>query len=68
MATGILRRRLGDWERLWFDPGQTVHAMLLALELDPGSVMVMVNGRRAAKDYVLRAGDEVRLLRLITGG
>jgi sulfur carrier protein ThiS len=29
--------------------------------------MVMVNGRRVAKEYVLQDGDEVRLLRLIRG-
>jgi sulfur carrier protein ThiS len=48
--------------------GQTVSAMLAAMDVDPRSTVVVVNGRRAAREYVLQAEDEVKLLRLITGG
>jgi sulfur carrier protein ThiS len=42
--------------------------MLAALDVDPRSTVVMVNRRRVAREYVLRAADEVRLMRPMTGG
>jgi sulfur carrier protein ThiS len=68
IPVGRLKRRLGGKERLTVPAGQNVNAMLAVLDVDPRSTMVMVNGRRVARDHVLHAGDKVKLLRLITGG
>jgi sulfur carrier protein ThiS len=68
VLVGRLKRRVGGEDRRTVPAGQSVLAMLAALDVDPRSTMVMVNGRRVAKEYVLRAGDEVKLLRLIRGG
>ena len=68
IPVGRLKRRLGGEDRLAVPAGQSVQTMLAGLDVDPRSTMVMVNGRRVAKEYVLRAGDEVKLLRLIRGG
>ncbi len=65
---GGLKRRLGGEDQLKMPAGQTVRAMLAALEVDSRSTVVMVNGRRAAGEYVLRAGDQVKLMPLMTGG
>jgi sulfur carrier protein ThiS len=68
VLVGRLKRRVGGEDRRTVPAAQSVLAMLAALDVDPRSTMVMVNGRRVAKEYVLRAGDEVKLLRLIRGG
>jgi sulfur carrier protein ThiS len=68
ISVGGLGPRLGSEDRLRVGADGSVQTMLAGLNLDPGSTMVMVNGRRVAKEYALRCGDEVRLLRLITGG
>jgi sulfur carrier protein ThiS len=68
IPVGRLRRRLGGQERIWVEPEQTVEKLMASLEIDTRSVVIMVNGHRAAKEYVLRPGDEVKLLPLISGG
>jgi len=68
IPVGRLRRRLGGQERIWVKPGQTVDMLMAALEIDTRSVLVLVNGRRASGEYLLRPGDEVKLLPLISGG
>jgi len=42
--------------------------LMAALEMDTRSVVVIVNGRRVSRDYLLHPGDEVKLLPLISGG
>ena len=68
VPAGTLRRRLGGKERLLVNSGQTIRAMLMSLELNPRSVIVIVNGRPESKEYTLQPGDQAKLLRLITGG
>ena len=68
LPTGTLRRRLGGKERLLVESGQTVRAMLVSLELNPRSVIVIVDGRPVSKEYTLQPGDQAKLLRLISGG
>ena len=68
IPVGRLRRRLGGQERIWVKPGQTVDMLMAALEMDTRSVVVVVNGRRESGEYLLRPGDEVKLLPLISGG
>jgi len=68
IPVGRLKRRLGRKDRWTVLAGQSVFAMLADLDLRPRTTMVMVNGRRVPNEYVLGAGDEVKLLRLITGG
>jgi sulfur carrier protein ThiS len=68
IPVGRLKRRLGGQERINVEPGQTVDALVAALAIDTRPVAIMVNGHRAAKEYVLRPGDEVKLLPLISGG
>jgi sulfur carrier protein ThiS len=68
IPVGTLKRRLGGHELLLVEPGQSVQELLAALSVRSRSVVVIVNGSRVTKSYVLEAGDRVRLLPLIGGG
>jgi len=69
IPVGRLKRMLEGRDRLEVQPGQTVEELLVALGLRTGSAaVVIVNGSRVTKSYVLEAGDRVRLLPLIGGG
>jgi molybdopterin converting factor small subunit len=49
--------------------GQQVRAACEALGLLPDLIaLVVVNGEQASLDYVLQAGDEVKLIALVGGG
>ena len=51
------------------DDGATVQEMLSRLSLPKElPVIVIVNGRRAEADYILKDGDEVNVLRPSGGG
>jgi sulfur carrier protein ThiS len=68
LPAGTLKQRLGGKDRLLVESGQSIRAMLVSLELNPQSVIVIVNGRPESKEYTLQPGDQAKLLRLITGG
>ena len=68
IPVGRLRRRIGGQESFWVKPGQSVDALMAALEMDTRSVMIMANGRRVSREYLLCPGDEAKLLPLISGG
>jgi sulfur carrier protein ThiS len=66
---GILKRYVGGQERLFVEAGQSVQEVILALGMRPWLVsVVMVNGVRAEKSYILQPGDRLKLLPLISGG
>ena len=50
-------------------PAATVATLLHQLEIDyPEPLLVVVNGRQAKQDHVLRDGDEAHLVPPISGG
>ncbi len=49
--------------------GQTIEAVCLELGLRPDVIaLFLVNGQPESKDYVLRSGDDVKLVALVGGG
>jgi len=66
---GILKRYVGGREQLFVEAGQSIQDVILALGMRPWLVsVVMVNGVRTEKSYILRPGDRLKLLPLISGG
>jgi len=66
---GVLKRYVGGEEQLLVEAGQSIQDVILALGMRPWLVsVVMVNGVRAEKGYVLQPGDRLKLLPLISGG
>ncbi|HZQ05700.1 MAG TPA: MoaD/ThiS family protein [Anaerolineae bacterium] len=41
---------------------------LKKINIDPESVLIMVNGKLVTDDVVLRAGDQVKLVAVVSGG
>ena len=48
--------------------GITLQAAIRRCQLDPESMLAVVNGTLVREDVVLRAGDRVRLVPAISGG
>lgn len=46
----------------------TARDALKRLNIDPESVLITVNGKLVTDDIVLREGDEVKLVAVISGG
>lgn len=46
----------------------TARDALKKIGIDPESVLISVNGRLVTDDVVLREGDEVKLVAVISGG
>ncbi len=66
---GVLRHYVGGQEQLFVEAGQSIQDVILALGMRPWLVsVVMVNGVRAEKSYILQPGDRLKLLPLISGG
>ena len=66
---GVLKRYVGGQEQLFVDAGKSIQDVILALGMRPWLVsVVMVNGARTEKSYILRPGDRLKLLPLISGG
>ena len=49
-------------------PNITARDALKKIGLDPESVFVVVNGKLVTDDVVLREGDEVKLIAVVSGG
>ena len=49
-------------------PNITARDALKKIGLDPESVLVVVNGKLVTDDVVLREGDEVKLIAVVSGG
>ena len=49
-------------------PNITARDALKKIGLDPESVLVVVNGKLVTDDVVLREGDEVKLVAVVSGG
>jgi sulfur carrier protein len=46
----------------------TARDALKKINIDPESVLISVNGKLVTDDFVLRAGDVVKLVAVISGG
>ena len=46
----------------------TARDALKKISIDPESVLISVNGKLVTDDYVLREGDTVKLVAVISGG
>lgn len=56
-------------DKEWFvDQAMTVNQMLKYLKLLPESVLVLRNGHLIAEDQKLQAGDEVKIVSVVSGG
>ena len=49
-------------------PNITARDAIKKIGLDPESVLVVVNGKLTTDDVVLREGDEVKLIAVVSGG
>jgi len=49
-------------------PNITARDAIKKIGLDPEAVLVVVNGKLMTDDVVLREGDEVRLVAVVSGG
>ncbi|MEW5720826.1 MAG: MoaD/ThiS family protein [Chloroflexota bacterium] len=49
-------------------PNITARDAIKKIGLDPESVLVVVNGKLMTDDVVLREGDEVKLIAVVSGG
>jgi sulfur carrier protein ThiS len=66
---GVLRHYVGGQEQVFVEAAQSIHDVILALGMRPWLVsVVMVNGVRSEKSYILQPGDRLKLLPLISGG
>ncbi|MGD8329576.1 MAG: sulfur carrier protein ThiS [Acidobacteriota bacterium] len=51
-----------------FDQEMSVRRLLEALDIVPEGVVVAVNGELVTSDGLIRVGDEVEIIRAISGG
>ncbi len=59
----------GEVTSLTVQEGQSLEAACLEVGLRPDLIaLFLVNGRSEPKEYVLRAGDDVKLIALVGGG
>ena len=49
-------------------PNSTARDAIKKIGLDPESVLVTVNGKLTTDDVILREGDEVKLVAVVSGG
>ncbi|MDI7275304.1 MAG: MoaD/ThiS family protein [Anaerolineae bacterium] len=70
VPVGLLKPHLGEREAVLAEAaGMTVEQVLAELGIQSDLVaMVLINGRQAAKDTVLRDGDTVKLIPFVGGG
>lgn len=69
IPVGILKQYVDGKEQLFVEAGQSIRDAILALGMRPWLVsVVIVNGVRAQKSYILQPGDRLKLLPLISGG
>ncbi len=69
VPVGMLKKYIEGREEIVVEAGQSVSQILDARGIPPDLVaVVMVNGRQESKSYLLREGDEVRLVPLVGGG
>ncbi len=54
----------------WQDlkPGATARDTLKKLNIDLESVLIIVNGKLVTDDAILREGDEIKLVAVVSGG
>ena len=51
-----------------FDREMNVHALLQRLSIVPEGVVVSINGELATRDMTIKVGDQVEIIRAISGG
>jgi len=49
-------------------PGATARDAIKKIGLDPEAVLVTINGKLVTDDAILREGDEVKLVAVVSGG
>ena len=66
---GMLKAYIGERKEASVDDGISVREALKAIGINPDLVAgVFVNEEQQNKDYILQAGDVVKLLAVIGGG
>lgn len=55
-------------KRLEVKENITARDALKKLNIEPESVLVIVNGKLSTDDVILRAGDKVKLVAVVSGG
>ncbi len=50
------------------NPNSTARDALKKLSIEPESVLVVVNGKLTTDDMILREGDKVKLVAVVSGG
>jgi len=66
---GMLKAYIGELKEASVDDGISVREALKAIGINPDLVAgVFVNEEQQNKDYILQAGDVVKLLAVIGGG
>jgi sulfur carrier protein ThiS len=64
-----LKNLLGIKDEFTVEPGHNMREIIVSLGINPDLVaMVSVNGEMKGKDYIIREGDNVRLMAVIGGG
>lgn len=58
----------GDKKELELPEGTTIEKMLEKLDINRVTVLVRVNGGIRAEDYALEDGDEVEIIKVVSGG
>ena len=61
----VYLERSNEWKEI---PSSSVKEMLKALKLNHTAVLVVKNGQLVTEDAILKEGDEVKILSVISGG
>jgi molybdopterin converting factor small subunit len=66
---GVLKSYIGGQNEVAVEAGRTIRETMLTFNMPPEIVaLVMVNDEQQSKDYMLKEGDEVKLIAVIGGG
>ena len=61
----VYLERSNEWKEI---PSSSVKDMLKTLKLNHTAVLVVKNGQLVTEDAILKEGDEVKILSVISGG
>ncbi len=66
---GHLKQYFEGQSEVLIEPGQSVRELLLGKNIKPELVAgVIVNGGLESKDYLIRDGDEIKIMSVMGGG
>jgi len=67
--SGALKDVVGGKDNFEVEPGRSVRETLTGLGIVPDTIaLVVVNDEHQSKDYIIREGDQIRVLAVIGGG